>query len=326
MTDATKRETKAPFRHVLVPLDGSPEAETALGAAATLAARLGARVTVLHVLERKPPTHVHGMAHLTDAAAAEAYLARQVAWLEERGIEAAAHVHTPGTGPAPGIVDHAVELDADLVALCPHGGGGWRGWLFGRVSNRVIGKADVAVLSVPPRTEGRGWELGVRHLLVALDGTPGAEAALAAACDLAEVCGARLLLWRDVATPGTLSGARQATARLLPRAASALLDAETNAARNYLAGVAAGLEAHGDAADMIVSRGEPIGGLLQVAADRDVDVAVVATSRRAGRAMLWNESFAARLIERGELPVLLVRRADEEETPRGRVTVSAETC
>lgn len=55
------------------------------------------------------------------------------------------------------------------------------------------------------------------------------------------------------------------------------------------------------------------GGLLQVAADRGVNIAVVATSRRAGRAMLWNESFAARLIERGELPVLLARRADEDE-------------
>jgi nucleotide-binding universal stress UspA family protein len=116
-----------------------------------------------------------------------------------------------------------------------------------------------------------------------------------------------------VATAGTLSGARQATARLLPRAAAAVLDAETNAARSYLAGVAAGLEAHGDAAEMVVSRGEPVGGLLDVARDRDVDIAVVATSRRAGRAMLWNESFAARLIERGALPVLLVRRAEDDE-------------
>ncbi len=297
------------FRHLLVPLDGSPRAEAALGAAAGLAERLGARVTVLHVLERRPPSSVHGMVHLTDATAAEAYLDRQAEWLVSRGVAAEAHVHTPGTGAVGGIVDHALELDADLFVMCPHGGAGVRGWLLGRVSTRVAGRASVPVLVVPERPEGREWVLRCERILVALDGAPGAEASLAPARALAQACDARLLLWRGVATASTLSGARQAAARLLPSGAAELLDVEAREARSYLAGVAAGLGARGGAVEMVVSRGEPLESLLEVAAARDVDLAVLATSRRAERATLWADSFAARLVERGLLPALLVHRA-----------------
>ena len=56
------------FEHLLVPLDGSPGAEVAVAAAAGLARRRGAAVTLLHVLERDAPGAVHGERHLQGAA------------------------------------------------------------------------------------------------------------------------------------------------------------------------------------------------------------------------------------------------------------------
>ena len=50
---------------LLVGLDGSPLAETVLPLVSTLATALGARVTLLHVLEHNPPSTVHGQPHLT---------------------------------------------------------------------------------------------------------------------------------------------------------------------------------------------------------------------------------------------------------------------
>src|SRR5919202_2263342 len=64
----------ATIKHLLVPLDGSRLAEAALPAATMLAERLGARVTLLHVMERHAPATVHGERHLTRAGEAEAYL------------------------------------------------------------------------------------------------------------------------------------------------------------------------------------------------------------------------------------------------------------
>jgi len=43
------------FRHLLVPLDGSPMAEAVLPLAATWALRLRARITLLHVLDPTGP-------------------------------------------------------------------------------------------------------------------------------------------------------------------------------------------------------------------------------------------------------------------------------
>ncbi len=43
------------FKHLLVPLDGSHLAETALPAAAYLAQTLGASVTLVHIIERHAP-------------------------------------------------------------------------------------------------------------------------------------------------------------------------------------------------------------------------------------------------------------------------------
>ena len=54
------------FKHLLVPLDGSPLAEAALPAAAYLAQKLGASVTLLHVIEQDAPQEIHGERHLTD--------------------------------------------------------------------------------------------------------------------------------------------------------------------------------------------------------------------------------------------------------------------
>ena len=48
----------APFTSILVPLDGSPLAEAALPPAVALAGKLGARVTLLHVLEADAPATV----------------------------------------------------------------------------------------------------------------------------------------------------------------------------------------------------------------------------------------------------------------------------
>ncbi|HVB64331.1 MAG TPA: universal stress protein, partial [Nitrolancea sp.] len=53
-----------PFKRVLVPLDGSRLAEAVLPVAFAIAARCGATVTLLHVLEHNAPETVHGQQHL----------------------------------------------------------------------------------------------------------------------------------------------------------------------------------------------------------------------------------------------------------------------
>ncbi len=64
------------FKHLLVPLDGSKLAESALPVAAWLAKTLKAPITLLHVIEQDAPEEVHRDRHLTNSDEAEAYLAK----------------------------------------------------------------------------------------------------------------------------------------------------------------------------------------------------------------------------------------------------------
>ncbi len=79
--------------HLLIPLDGSRLAEAALPVAAALAERLGARVTLLHVLERDPPREVHGEPHLGAAGEACAYLDEVAARAFAAVAPVVRHVH-----------------------------------------------------------------------------------------------------------------------------------------------------------------------------------------------------------------------------------------
>jgi nucleotide-binding universal stress UspA family protein len=52
------------FDHIVVPLDGSKLAEAALPVASVLAEKLGAKVTLLHAIEKGAPEEIHGQRHL----------------------------------------------------------------------------------------------------------------------------------------------------------------------------------------------------------------------------------------------------------------------
>ncbi len=117
------------FRHLLVPLDGSRLAETVLPAAAELAGRVGAQLTLLHVIESEAPARVHGERHLTVREEAAAYLEDVRRWLAQRGLAADTRVEESRGDVAERIGREAAAIAADLVALCTHGGRGVRGLL-----------------------------------------------------------------------------------------------------------------------------------------------------------------------------------------------------
>src|SRR6185437_12460793 len=102
------------------------------------AERLGARVTLLHVLERNAPATIHGERHLTDVAAAEAYLRGVASRFADLGIPVEIHAHpSPEGDVAASIGAHAAEVTdtATLIVLCTHGQGG------PRVALRLAGAA-----------------------------------------------------------------------------------------------------------------------------------------------------------------------------------------
>jgi nucleotide-binding universal stress UspA family protein len=305
-----ERHIDLPAARLLVPLDGSRLAEAVLPVVERLAAA-GATPVLLHVLERGAPATVHGERHLQAAAEATAYLQGVAGRLcAGRG---AVQIHTPEApqGDVAGsIAAHAEEEHADLIVLCTHGGGGVRDLLVGSIAQQVLRRGTIPVLLVRPAAEGSAPPFAPRTVLVPLDGTAAAEAALAPAADLARALGAGLHLVMVVATLQTVRGDRNPAALLLPATARAMLDLQQDDAQGYLDTLAVQLRRAGLPVSTEVRRGDAATALSDEAAEPGVGLVVVATHGRAGVQAIWAGSVTARLLARTRAPVLLLRTID----------------
>jgi nucleotide-binding universal stress UspA family protein len=303
----------APFRRLLVPLDGSRLAEAVLGPAARLADAYGATIVLLHVIERNAAPQVHGEPHLTATAESEAYLAGVAARLSSAGRDVRSHTHDVPVGDvARSIAAHAEEHGVDLTLLCTHGEGGLAEALWGSIAQQVVQRSTRPVLLVRaglgPRAAaaGAGPDFAPESIMVPLDGTAVAESAIPPAASLAARLGAELRLVLVVGTVATIPAGEMPAATFLPRAARELLDAEERQAAGYLEGLASGLRAAAIPAAAEVRRGDAATELASDAAEHADGLVVIATHGRAGLQAVWNRSVADRLLRRTAAPVLLV--------------------
>jgi nucleotide-binding universal stress UspA family protein len=300
------------FDRVLIPLDGSRLAESVLPAAQVLAHRFQSTVTLLHVIERRPPADVHGEHHLASVSEAEAYL-QAIAAATFPDLQINFHVHGPDAGDVAAIIaNHAEEFGIDIVVLCTHGSGGARELFYGSVAQQVLGRGQVPVLLIRP--EGVGQAFTCARLLVPLDGSPSSEAALPAAEALASAFGGHLHLLTVVPTLATVPTDRAPAALLLPGATTASLEIEEEAIRTYLEGLAARLRSGGITAEVKIGRGDPAFVVIETADRISADLVVMATHGRSGMSAVWAGSVATRIAARGRRPMLLVRAPGSPQT------------
>lgn len=300
------------FSHLLVPLDGSRLAEAILSLTRALARRLGASVTLLHLIETKPPAQIHGQPHLAGAREAEAYLDGLAQELQSEGLQVDWHVHeVPEASVAQNITRHAMELGADLVMLCTHGSGGVRDLVFGSIAQQVIGCGPTPVLIVHPDITPGAFMC--RRMVVPLDGATCHESSIPIARRLATVYGAAIHLVSVVPRRVDLGGAGAAIGRFLPTATTAFLDEQERELTSYGSNLVETLQAEGITAQLRVERGDPTTLILQALQATGADLLVLATHARRGWTAFWSGSVAPRVLSQWRRPTLLVR-ADSEST------------
>jgi nucleotide-binding universal stress UspA family protein len=144
------------FCRILVPLDGSKNAEAILPQVEAFAALHGAEVILLHVgalTAYAPPTLAGPMGFSLPAALPEpestAELDRRVAGPRDRLRQAGLRVRTltPLSGNvASEILARAESEGADLVAMTTHGHSGLDRWLFGSVAEKVLRNCPTPLL------------------------------------------------------------------------------------------------------------------------------------------------------------------------------------
>ncbi len=155
------------FRHILVPIDGSPTSDKALDEAIRLAVFSGAKVTLIHVLDE--------LSHLTDFETGVDYLQQHVPRLRAAGerllasagekvLARSLQVECVLIAEGPGricehVAEHARLSHADLIVLGSHGRRGIGRVLLGSDAEQIIRYAPVPVLVVRGHDEVKAADL-----------------------------------------------------------------------------------------------------------------------------------------------------------------------
>lgn len=295
------------FSYVVVPLDGSPFAETALGPARTLAQKFGSKMLIVRAepgagLPMVAPASMTAGSTQCDweqLGGADDYLHDKVAQLRAEGIDADFELLVSEVGS--GIARAAELSHADVIVMAAH--------LRWALPAHAPSSATLSVLArskVPILVCRSGTELGAlgttgaypmytdlaaaeMPIIVPLDGSRLAETALSAATALARAFGSYLVLTRII------------------EANAGVDSTEQRQAEDYLQGVREEIAESGGHAITVVQRGTPLSGIEAVWRQFNGGIIVMATHGLSGRTHTFLGSVAARMIEEVEATLLVIR-------------------
>ncbi|MCC8979726.1 universal stress protein [Bradyrhizobium acaciae] len=138
------------YRHILIPTDGSELAEHGLKHGLALAKSVGAKVSVIFVVE--PLSEIGGqyrelLARYTQIRREEATsaLERAAHAAKETGVSCETSQVESGR-PDQAIIAAAKDKGCDLIAMSSHGRSGLSALLIGSVTNKVLTQAITPVL------------------------------------------------------------------------------------------------------------------------------------------------------------------------------------
>ncbi len=208
--------------------------------------------------------------------------------------------------PADSILRLAELAYVDLIAMSTHGRTGLGLALLGSVADEVLHNAHPSIFLVPARVVLRSDAL-LRTILLPLDGTPVAEAALPVAQQFAQETGAIIHLLRvvelhDTKHVSTIDSTFASTCddcaeQPVMRQAACYL--ERIHSRLQLAGIASRYQ--------VVVGDDPADTIVRIACADNVDVIVMSTHGRSGVERMVYGSVVSQVISNTLCPLLLVR-------------------
>jgi nucleotide-binding universal stress UspA family protein len=308
------------FTKILVPLDGSNLAERALPPALALATRVGAgvqapgQVILLRVpvaermLVHYPAKHtilmpeqsfehsrrecVHYLEMIQEAYKRPGVLLHQAS---------TEHMTFVDTDVAAALIDTAALEKVDLIVMSPHGRSGFTRWMLGSVTERVLRHAGCPVWVVRS-------DKALQRLLVPLDGSELAEAAVAPAIELAQRLDCAALLLRVEAPLVT-------DAYTIGRRDSIEADPDDRLQRQFYQDAVSYLDCQaerfcssGVKVERLVTGGRPANAILEMAEIHHCDLIVMATHGRSGLKR-WVYGSVTEKVLRGAFCSLMVVRS-----------------
>ena len=320
MTLESEPERNPMIERVLVPLDGSREAEMALGHGVAIATGLEAPVFLLRVVESQgaltDPT-VSGVDWRLLKLEAAAYLQEISGRLKGEGVEAATEVVEGKV--ADEILRFVLKRGLDLVVLAAHGQGGAIDFPFGGTVFKILSSAAASILIVRPPIKNLDSpaEIAYRRILVPVDGSPSSEWAVCLAAGIARKVGAELLVLHvipeiELLCPRIPCSTEET--RLLER----LEALRRERADRYFQEMESEL-CQGDLVGRfrVVRAPQVAEGVQQVAREEGADL-IALSAHGASEAAFPYGRVAQRLLARSQIPVLVFQDLPDDEQAQPR--------
>jgi len=307
------------FREILVPLDGSVQAEQALPHAVAIARTSNATVRLLHVVgdESRVRDGNHDKADTEVLAYFNEYLGIQARRVS-RSLSKSVPYEVLTGDPASTILRYVRDCGCDLVVLTTHG----QGWLaaarLGSVADELMRQAMVPVLAVRAHESNVSWQdPGYRRILVPLDGSRRAETALEPALAMARASRGRVIALAVVKLPQPRADGA------LPTHGADEAAEEHVRAQNYVRDVAARVGTDVLVNPVVRAALHPGLAIADAASQFEADLVVMSTRGRS-RLVRRRLGSTADMVLRGvNLPVLILKDVREPETvPRATADVA----
>lgn len=280
------------YKHILVPLDGSPLAEAILPQVERLTRGTDPMITLVRAVDL--PVEIRERADVAAALREQAhrYIQNMKVSLSGKFKFVSGHVHDGDAASI--IVDVGANSGADLIAMTTHGFSGMSRWFFGSVAERVLRSSKVPVLMMKSfETEAAAAappaKAEIRRILVPLDGSAEAEQVLPHARELARRFDAEMTLI-FIIEPETY-GKRIAAFE----------------GGHYLAQLVEKLRVEGDRVIPATSLGYAPDEIARFARDNGIDLIAMTTHGRTGFSRWWLGSVAEKVVREMARPILLVR-------------------
>ncbi len=309
------------YRKMLVPLDGSQLAEETLPYIRELAGRLDLDLDFLYVCDPRssqqaPMSQIY-VDKMADAVREQIHKIQTTTVGKEsiRPVEVRSRVVT-GI-PADEILKYAEENRVDIIMMATHGASGVRRWAMGSVAYQVLHASKIPVWlirsGIPQETIYDKWPS--RTIMVPLDGSKLAEAALPHAEEIAKQRGIQVIevLLLSVYAPNQLlAGYFYQTnyPPIVPLNYAEYIKEENDRAKErcekYLKEIADSLITKGIRVKTQAVMGEAAEEIIKYANKNPFQLIVMASHGRSGLSHLAFGSVAEKILLEANVPIFLI--------------------
>lgn len=303
------------FREILACVDGSELGSGVIPHAQAVTRALGARLTLLHVLETEatgaaPPdpvdwgirrrearAHLEGLA--ADASDAESGIRSEL--IQGRAAEQ--------------ICSWAAQHEVDLTVLCSHGARGVTDFDLASTARKLVDRVPGSLLLVPAAAAAKEGAVSYKRILVPLDGSPRAESVVPLAMRIAAFEGGEILFVHVVPVPEiTRTGPLDAEGADLERR---VVEHNQRVASTYLDHLRARASQAGlRARALVVGGGSVRSGLDRLIREERADLVVMSAHGYTGRTDSPCGSVTQYAVTHATAPLLVVRGRTEARMRR----------